>query len=277
MEATKRTTATYLSEILKTTSDAFTSGTWMYPVYGIVYLGSHPSLYSSVAPIAGKCVLVSLGITAGMFVFTYIPQLAFCALFSGPLAFIPAAVMVLGEAYVLSSLVTKMFFLGPAQDKIFDAVLLQQGNEALVARGREVKTNPSGMKTLGKTITKPLDRFSRDGIIRYLLSIPLNSIPVVGTLLFLLLNGRKSGPGYHSRYFQLKGFSNESRSNFIESKRGAYTAFGAASLALQLVPFVGTAFSITSTVGAALWAHELEKGKGRLNTAHETDVDVKID
>ena len=90
----------------------------MYPVYGIVYLGTHPTLYRAVAPIFGKCILVSLGITAGLFVFTYIPQLALCALFSGPLAFIPAAIMVLGEAYFLSSLVTRVFFIGAAQDTI---------------------------------------------------------------------------------------------------------------------------------------------------------------
>ncbi|EEB88255.1 hypothetical protein MPER_14010, partial [Moniliophthora perniciosa FA553] len=53
-----------------------------------------------------------------MFVFTYLPQVAFCAIFSGPLAFLPAAVMVLGESYILISLVTKMFFLEAAKDKI---------------------------------------------------------------------------------------------------------------------------------------------------------------
>lgn len=35
--------------------------------------------------------------------------------------------------------------------------------------------------------------------------------------------------------------------------------FGATALALNLVPFVGLVFTITSTVGAALWANQLEK------------------
>lgn len=40
--------------------------------------------------------------------------------------------------------------------------------------------------------------------------------------------------------------------------------FGAVALGLQLIPFVGMVFGFTSTVGAALWASELEKkGKSR--------------
>ena len=50
--------------------------------------------------------------------------------------------------------------------------------------------------------------------------------------------------------------------------------FGAVSLALQLVPFVGTAFSITSTVGAALWANALEKGSRNAQTTEETNVKI---
>ncbi|KAG7086732.1 hypothetical protein E1B28_002665 [Marasmius oreades] len=258
----------FLADLTKTSQQALVSGAWLYPVHGVIYFVSHPSIYRSAAPIVGKCVLISLGITAGMFIFTYLPQLAFCAIFSGPLAFIPAAVMVFGESYALSSLVAKTFLLGALQDKIFDAVLLQKGQESLVARGREVKSSSSGVKTLGKSFTKPLDRFSKDGILRYLLSIPLNSIPVIGTVLFLLLNGKKSGPRHHSRYFQLKGFTKDTRAAFVEKNKGAYTAFGATSLALQLVPFVGTVFSITSTVGAALWANDLEKGPSQDSETH---------
>ena len=71
-----------------------------------------------------------------------------------------------------------------------DAVLLQQGQDQLVSKGREVgKSGPSGASKLGKSITKPLNKFSKEGLIRYLVSLPLNAIPVVGTVLFLLYNG----------------------------------------------------------------------------------------
>ncbi len=43
---------------------------------------------------------------------------------------------------------------------------------------------------LGKAIARPLTgKLSTDGIVRYILSLPLNLIPVVGTVFFLGYNG----------------------------------------------------------------------------------------
>jgi hypothetical protein len=225
---------------------------------GISYLVSHPKLYNAVAPVVIKALLTSLGITTAMFFFTYLPQLAFCALFSGPLAFAAAAVMVLGESYILITFISKVFFLNAAQDRLFDAVLVQQGHESIVSRGRLVKSNSSGFKVLGKSILKPLDRLSKDGVVRYIISLPLNSIPLVGTVFFLVYNGIKAGPAFHARYFQLKNFDKTTREAFVETRKASYTAFGTVSLALNLVPVVGLLFNISSTIGAALWASKME-------------------
>lgn len=54
--------------------------------------------------------------------------------------------------------------------------------------------------------------------------LPLNFIPVVGTVMFVLLQGKKYGPGAHARYFQLKGMSKAQRERHVEERRGAYTA-----------------------------------------------------
>ncbi|KAF9532409.1 hypothetical protein CPB83DRAFT_891137 [Crepidotus variabilis] len=262
MESAKTAAIEQLTEATTLSRDAVLSQAWSYPILGITYLVSHPNLYSAVAPVVVKALTTSLAITGAMFFFTFIPQLAICALFSGPLAFIPAITLVLGESYVLITFVSKAFFLNTAQDKIFDAVLLQQGNQSLVEKGRQVKSNSAGFKVLGKSLMKPLDRFSKDGVIRYIISLPLNSIPGVGTVLFLLYNGVKSGPGFHARYFQLKNFDKSTRDSFVQSRRGAYTAFGATALALNLVPVVGLLFTLTSTIGAALWASKIEKTQG---------------
>ncbi|CAA7267987.1 unnamed protein product [Cyclocybe aegerita] len=238
--------------------DALLSHAWSYPLLGIPYLIAHPALYTAVAPVLAKAAVTSLAITGILFFFTYLPQVAFCALFSGPFAFVAAGIMVLSEAYVLVSFISKAF-LSAAQDRIFDAVLLQQGNQSLVERGRQVKSNSSGFKVVGKSLIQPLNRFSKEGIVRYIVSLPLNSIPGVGTALFLLYNGIKSGPTFHARYFQLKNLDKSTREAFVEKRRGAYTAFGATALALNLVPVIGLLFNLTSTIGAALWANKLEK------------------
>jgi hypothetical protein len=69
--------------------------------------------------------------------------------------------------------------------------MLQQGHEQLVSGGRQLSRNSGhkGVVKLGRSIMKPLNRFSKEGVIRYLVSLPLNAIPIVGTVLFLLYNG----------------------------------------------------------------------------------------
>lgn len=45
----------------------------------------------------------------------------------------------------------------------------------------------------------------------------------------------------------------------LESHLAGSHSFGVTSLVLNLIPIAGFAFSITSTVGAALWAGKLER------------------
>lgn len=265
-----------LTEALTLTQEAVVSGAWAYPILGVSYVASHPSLYKAVGPVLTKALVTSVGITAGLFFFTYLPQLALCAIFTGPLAFIPAAIMVLAESYVLVSLVSRTFFLNEAQDKIFDAVLVQQGNAQLVESGREIRSSSSGVKSLGKSLSKPLNKFSPEGVLRYIVSLPLNSIPVVGTALFLLYNGKKLGPTFHGRYFQLKQFKSAQSQAFVSQRKAAYTAFGVTALVLNLIPIAGFAFSLTSTVGAALWAGKLEKVGDKAGSSAQSDRPVEL-
>ncbi|KAF9475683.1 hypothetical protein BDN70DRAFT_908031 [Pholiota conissans] len=258
MESLKAAAIEKLVDIAILSRDALFSRAWSYPILGITYLGTHPALYKAIAPLIAKAIATSMGITAVLFIFTYFPQVAVCALFSGPFAPVTAAVLVLSEAYCLIYIVSKVVFLGNAQDRIFDAVLLQQGNEKLVEKGRQIRSS-SGFKVLGISLTKPLGKFSQEGMLRYIITLPLNSVPGIGTALFLLYNGKKTGPSFHARYFQLKRYDQVTREEYVEKRRGAYTAFGATALGLNLVPVVGFLFNITSTIGAALWASNLER------------------
>jgi len=62
---------------------------------------------------------------------------------------------------------------------------------------------------------------------------------------------------------------------FVQQKRTAYTAFGAVALLLNLIPFVGTLFNITSSVGAALWASKMEQGS--INEGNTEQVQVPVE
>lgn len=71
-------------------------------------------------------------------------------------------------------------------------------------------------------LTTVANRFSPSSITQYIIMLPLNLVPVVGTAAFLVLQGRKMGPSFHSRYFQLKGFNDDQRKDFIKQNKGAY-------------------------------------------------------
>ena len=60
--------------------------------------------------------------------------------------------------------------------------------------------------------------------VRYLLYLPLNFIPIVGTALFIILQGKRNGPQAHQRYFQLKEWNKSQKEVFVEQNRGGYTA-----------------------------------------------------
>lgn len=92
----------------------------------------------------------------------------------------------------------------------------------------------------------------------------------------------KSGPSCHARYFQLKGFDKTKRSEFVAKRRGAYTAFGTVAMALNLIPIVSMFFQLSTAVGAALWASDIENksgsgvgGGGSKKTASE-EIEVEL-
>jgi hypothetical protein len=171
-------------------------------------------------------------------------------------------------------------------------VLLRQGLTKLVSAGRQLEKGKGHGKQLGKLLTRPLERFSKESLIRWLISLPLNAIPVVGPACFFLYNGAKSGPSYHARYFQLKALQHKpghmsqgeaaqttgetastrngdgpvstfNKEKWVEEHRGSYSAFGAVAMALNVLVPGGAIFCMMGNqVGAALWAAEMEKRAG---------------
>lgn len=234
---------------------ALTSFAWLWPIRGLLYAVTHPHVILSVR----GTLLKSLGSSALLFAvlafFTYVPQAAFLSLFTGPLGPILALFLLGAESIFLLSFLAKPLFLEPALQQVFDQTLVDAGARALVQQG---KTRASAAAEGRHALLRPLQALSRDGIVRYLLTLPLNAVPVIGTVSFLALNGHRAGPGWHARYFQLKGLDAATRKSFVERHRPEYTAFGVAALLFNFIPIVGLVFTFTNTVGAALWAANME-------------------
>lgn len=154
--------------------------------------------------------------------FTYVPQAALLSLFTGFLGPILALFLIGAESIFLLTFLARPLFLEPALQQVFDVTLVEHGQRQLVAQGKTKFGADATSK--GSALLRPLQALSRDGIVRYLLTLPLNMLPVLGTAVFLFVNGYRAGPSWHARYFQLKGWDAPQRKGFVRAHRPEYTA-----------------------------------------------------
>ncbi|KAF5024121.1 hypothetical protein F66182_3807 [Fusarium sp. NRRL 66182] len=222
-------------------TNAAKSRSYLYPIKGIFYFVSHRSLWQPFVSKLGPLVLLSTGVIGGMFFFTYLPQLAVLFFVNGPIAPLSAILLVLNESTTIINLVSRNYLLQDALLDVFDGTLLARGDTQIVSEGREVKPGGDPMQKLGKILKSPFEKFSPKAIVRYIMYLPLNAIPVVGTVIFILIQGRTRGKGVHGRYFQLKRWSESKREDWLNKNVGPYTA-----------P------RLVISIGAALWAADIE-------------------
>lgn len=180
-----------------------------------------------------------------MFFFTYVPQVTVLAFTSGPFAPISAALLVLSESSTIINALSRSFLVRESLADVFDGTLVSKGCTTLVARGRQVRPFVIGgdpISKLGKLIKMPLaggfggEMSPVKSIIRSIIYLPLNFIPVVGSVIYFAMQGRKIGPAAHDRYFQLKGWSGKESGEWVEKNRGAYTRFVLLVLYILLFP-----------------------------------------
>lgn len=246
--------------------DVVTSHGWSYPIQGIFYTLSHKSIINIIKSQLVPRLTIAAVVTILLFSIVYVPQAMLMTVFTfNPFGFLSAVPLVLSEASLLTNLVAA-FLVNDNSDLIFDTVLLEKGHDSLVARGRDFRRSGSGasagFSAMKAKMTSPLAKFSPEAVIRYLLTIPLNFIPAVGTVLFLVLNGRRAGPRFLARYFQLKQLSEAVKKQQIDRRTGALTSFGITTVLLNLVPMGNQVFQFSNIVGAALLASDLEKKGG---------------
>ncbi|KAI9796281.1 MAG: hypothetical protein M1835_004404 [Candelina submexicana] len=238
-----------------------TGASWLYPFKGIYYFVAHPFLYPLLRARLLPCFLLSLFVLVNLFLWTYLPQVAFLAIFHGPLAWVNAAFLVLGEGAAIVALLFEAFLVDETLVDVFDAVLLKQGFEELIADARvldEAGNDP--VQRLGKLKRSAVySPFSFRQIAEFIVLLPLNLIPIAGTPLFLILTGYRAGPLHHWRYFKLREFVKKEKKSFIRRRRLRYTWFGTIALILQLVPVLSMFFLLTTAAGSALWVADLEE------------------
>lgn len=117
---------------------------------------------------------------------SYVPQSFMLQFVNGPLAWISTIALVLSESAAIITALSKCFLIDEALIDIFDLVLLSENQISLVKNGRELRSSGGG---LGRLLKRPFAKFSPQAIVKYFLYLPLNFVPVVGTVIFLLAQG----------------------------------------------------------------------------------------
>jgi len=206
-----------------------------------------------------------------MFLFTYLPQFAVLVFVNGPLAAFTTILLVLSESSTLINILSRTFIVQDALVDTFDGVLVSRHQTGILAEGREVKSGNFNdpIAKLGKLVKSPFEKFAPAAIIRYFLYLPLNFIPVVGTVLFVLIQGKTRGNSVHTRYFQLKNWNASRKDQWLKDNMAPYAAFGTVATLLELVPVASIFFSFTNTVGAALWAADIESNNTKMTELND--------
>ncbi|KAK5029242.1 hypothetical protein LTR13_008779 [Exophiala sideris] len=235
----------------------------LYPLKGIYYFITHPYFYPLFRARMIPILLLSVFVYANLFIWTYLPQVAFLAIFHLAGAWVNATFLVLGEGAAIVALLFEAFFVDEALVDTFDAVLIDQGFADLVKESRPLDQNArNSVQMLGKPTTSSVySPFSFRQILELVILLPVNLIPIVGVPIFLILTGYRAGPFHHWRYFKLLGLSKKERKEYVRNRQLKYTWFGTVALSLQLVPILSMLFLLTSAAGSALWAVQMEKAR----------------
>lgn len=233
----------------------------LYTVKGLSFFLTHPHLWKESIVAILLTLVVAFVSSVWLFFWKLHPQeqwlhdKGFYPLF----AWIFALFFVIVELFIIT-FIYGIVLLEYTKDKIFAYVLTERGyGSALEGR------NLSALRTVG-------NYFQVDVILRFVLfvvSLPLNLIPVIGNLLFAWIHSTLIAWDYHVFYFEIKNWGYKQQKDWILDHKVKYTSFGLQALLLHMVPFVGPFFVFSNAAGAALLAIKFEKKLAKGNSQYQ--------
>ena len=271
------------ASLLSTTSSA-RSTAFHYPIYGLIYLLTSPSMVCSV--ICAILVGITIAITALILLLTMTLQSqsrSIANMFgvhgeeeegddesstTGTAtwwSYVIAIFAVLFETTLITLLLLKIIH-GKSQKKIFVQTMRLQNQWK---QGSMVE--PSGIDI----------NCCKLSFVISLVTFPLHIVfPLVGTVIYCLLNGRLTGWEYMDMYFHaihmsgieqrqevLRGSSSSLSVSCLNIYNNPYTQFGFICGLLESIPIFGPSiFPLSNACGAALYACELERSRRKGGT-----------
>ncbi|CAG8685153.1 2219_t:CDS:2, partial [Cetraspora pellucida] len=147
------------------------------------------------------------------------------------------------------------------QDALFDDVLRLRGLGHILERHRTISETTLCCRGIcsGLTITCfQIYALILLQILTLLITLPLNALPIIGTLLYCYINGWIMTWGHQLHYhLEIKEFNVKQSIRFALNNSDDYVMFGMVAVALELVPLANFVFFWTNVVGAALWTADV--------------------
>lgn len=256
----------------------------LYPIRGLLYFLFHPTLFKSCVDLVLRLLLISLAALAVLWITTYKLQfLAVSQLFGTGLVGRCAVLLVLLAEAIIPVYIFSERFIRAVRNRLFDTVLKQQGISHLSAFSTKEKTGLRtsnaeddnweqkqgqrwgilwrlGSYVAGTFLQPSATESSFRQYVRMACTLPVTSLMPIGPLVYAYLNGFGSAAALMDHYLLQKAVHKPAdREAVYQANRMQFRMFGAVVFALNLVPIANWLFLFTNTVGAALWAADMEK------------------
>jgi uncharacterized protein involved in cysteine biosynthesis len=132
----------------------------------------------------------------------------------------------------------------------------------LVGPYRELHLDaPNPVKMLGKPkgLAAEYQPFSFVQLLELAFYLPLNFIPIVGPIAYIMITGSRVGKLSLFRWYKLRGVTRRDMKLDMKRRGWDYLWFGTVCQVMEMIPVVSFFLLMTSTVGSAMWAVEMEK------------------
>lgn len=184
----------------------------------------------------------------------------------GWLAWLSSVLMVIAEVALINLIIMLVLF-GCVQSNIIRAVLEEKGILQVLQdenrlRGRDLP-EPNCCRDCGHQILFLLVRLPL-----LLVTLPLNAIPVLGQVAWVLLNGWLYCWELQNEFIIMSRELHrcDEQMRFVCDRRGAFFGFGSTAMALELIPIAGPwIFFASNACGAALLAEVFFKEQYEFN------------
>ncbi|TFY73020.1 hypothetical protein EWM64_g10992, partial [Hericium alpestre] len=96
-------------------------------------------------------------------------------------------------------------------------------------------------------------------VVKRVVLLPLHVVPFMGLIVSAWFRAYDTARYLHRPYFEAKKMTREQIAVFVAEHKWDYRLFGFAAALLESIPLLGLIFSVSNRIGAAMWAHDLEK------------------